>query len=130
MTVPARGYFTFDDNPGMEKIKLVLTSSPITNNEPVKPSNTQPQNSSARPIQVAALNCGSGGSKDLFEEPDAVMGCVDVKSKSGSKDLFVEEDAAPASAKPANYVVMDQNKFNKEGALVAVEFSLKHSAPR
>ncbi len=128
MAVPARGYFTFDENPGMEKIMLALTSSPIMNNEPVKPSNMQSSNAPARSLQVAALNCSTSVSKDLFEEPEAVLGCIDANSKSGSKDLFVEEDAAPASFKPASYVVVDQNKFSQDGALVAVEFSLKHSA--
>lgn len=123
MTVPARGYFTFDDNPGAEKIRLVLSSTPITNNEPAQPSNAQP-----RPLQVAALSCSTGGSKDLFEEPDAVMGCIDSKAKSGAKDLFAEEDSAPATVKPASYAVVNQNKFSKEGALVAIEFTLKHSA--
>lgn len=123
MTLPARGYFTFDDNAGKEKIRLLLSSAPITNNEPAQPSNPKP-----RPVQVAALSCSAGGSKDLFEEPGAVMDCIDLKSKSGAKDLFVEEDSAPATAMPASYVVVNQNKFSKEGALVAVEFTLNHSA--
>jgi hypothetical protein len=56
------------------------------------------------------------------------MGCIDSKAKSGAKDLFAEEDSAPATVKPASYAVVNQNKFSKEGALVAIEFSLKHSA--
>jgi hypothetical protein len=124
-TVPAKGYFTFDDTPGVEKIKVALTSVPFSDDEPVKQP-THYKNAGSGMQQVALLDCGGGGSKDLFNEPKEFSSCLNKKSSGGSKDLFAEEDSNTATIQPANYVVMSQEKWSKEDALVVVDFELKH----
>lgn len=112
-TVPQHEHIVFDENPGEEILRIVMSSEPLSLRSEASYAATQ-----ARPIP-AAFQCGS---KDLYL--DGPVQLVQLGERCGAKDLLVEEDTA--SAQPAAYAVAPLAALDAKGEMISLDLTLRH----
>lgn len=113
-TVPQQGHIVFDENPGDEMLRIVMSSHPL----PLRSEASYTVANRPRLLSVS-YPCGS---KDLYI--DGTDQLVQMGQQCGAKDLLVEEDTS--SAQPAAYAVAPLSTLDAKAEIIWLALKLRH----